>query len=132
MSDIYKYRLIKAGWGIIIDIDCSIHSLSDYNGTDLYNIGDSIRLDVSVKGFQESEIQWLIKGLQLVSEELISKLSNTPTVIKIIYFEPSITDYQEEGLACAIAGWAAQKYELSYIHPPVYFDKEKNRYAFNF
>jgi len=45
-----------------------------------------------------------------------------------ILFNP--TDFQEEGLAYAMAGWMAQAFGIAFVPPPVEFDKERNLYNF--
>lgn len=131
-ANIYHYRLIQSSWGIAIDITCVVNSHMNIDIGNLHLIEEGLWLSVEISWIDSSEIRYLVKGIQLVAKELLSKVEIRPIVIHVIELKIYDTDYQVEGISCAIAGWLAREYGLNYVHPQVQYDKHKNRYIFNF
>lgn len=136
---IYKYAVLRSSWGIIVWIDCQILPLAALPETEqeqLISIQPRLWLD-SVLGYKNthwsemksSEIKFLSKGLQLIYSELMPKLGSQETVVKVTHLDFPPTDFQDEGLAYAIAGWFIENYDLPVTLPPPRFD---GRYVFPF
>jgi hypothetical protein len=133
MSSTYNFRIIMSSWGIAIDITAEAISRSDYSG-DATEIKDGLWLAIETNRVaSNTEHQYLATGLRLVAKEMQNVIAtNGPLVVRVldIWFVP--TDYQEEGLACALAGWMSQQFGVTYQMPHVHFDNGRNRYEFDF
>jgi hypothetical protein len=129
----YQYRVLKSSWGIAIDITAEAIPLSSFSGITL-EITTALRLIVEKDaGVSSKDLGYLIKGLKLVADEISrTRKTDEPLVIRIVNLCYSLCDYQEEGAACAIANWAALLFGFSAPEIPVFFNKEKNRYIFDF
>ncbi len=134
MESTYSYRIIKSSWGIAIDITADVLPLVG-NERAAIEVGQGLRLAVDPGlglKLSQQEHQMLAAGLRLTEEGMTEIVQRDgPFVIQIddISFNP--TDYQEEGLAYALASWVAHHFNLSLALPPVHFSKQENRYIFN-
>jgi hypothetical protein len=134
MKSTYSYRIIKSSWGIAINITADVLPLADGERT-ATKIRQGLWLSVDPGlglKLSQQEHQMLAAGLRLIGEGMAEIVQRDgPLVIQIddISFNP--TDYQEEGLAYALASWVAHHFNLSLALPPVHFFKQENRYTFN-
>ncbi len=159
MEIIHEFRLFKASWGIVIDIYAELapyeqdtqtiysHSIKPIDYKDSF-----LALFVEDKIYEDSVVSmfsgYKIMGIELASEHLYRLLNKQdhpprsycdlkpscynlkPMVIRIFEIDYNPCDYQEEGLAPAIAAWLAKA--CDFAPPPVnaYFSKAENRYYF--
>ncbi|MEP7289871.1 MAG: hypothetical protein ABI947_29320 [Chloroflexota bacterium] len=131
MESNFIYRFFKGTWGIYVSLTAEITPYSNVEEKPIETIR-GVYLDIKAK-LPIVEHQYLILGIALVKnqlEEWVNK--NYPIIIKVVKLDIVLTDYQEEGLACALAGWIARELNLEYSEPVVYFSKEENRYIFPF
>jgi hypothetical protein len=129
----YSYRIIKSSWGIAIDITAEAVPLAHYSGTAAEEVEQGLWLAVET-GWQLSpdERRYLATGLRLVSQGMQRRIvQNGPIVVRVIDLRFNPTDYQEEGLAYALAGWMAQTFDFPFSPPHALFNREKNRYEFS-
>src|SRR5579862_9135833 len=106
---VHKYRLLlKSSWGIAIDIDAEAAQLQSSEKGIVLTVQANVRQD---------EIKFLKAGLQLVAPQILGRCSGTRIVVNKIDYNP--TDYQPEGIACAIAGWAAKNFGFEWPEVPV-------------
>jgi hypothetical protein len=135
MQDKYIYRFFKSTWGIYIELSAEAVPLSGYKSTHgLIEITPAIWLDTYIVAPHRSESEeqfYLVKGVQLIVERFEEKLREL-TVIAVSQATYPLTDFQPEGLACAIIGWASERFSFTAPHVPIEFDRAANRYVFHF
>jgi hypothetical protein len=132
MASTFKYRMIKGSWGIAIDLTADCVLFHHFSG-DALEIDDDLWLAVEVKGLSRADHEFLAYGLKQVASEIKTHASFfEPTVICVtdVWYNPC--DYQPEGLAHAIIGWAAQELKFDVPHIDVHFSQKDNRYIFQF
>jgi hypothetical protein len=131
---IHKYRLLgRTTWGIAIDLfaeygpmrvgDCNIHQITP-----------GIWLGISPAIFlSETESAFLKRGLWIVGESINSNNPfGEPVRVDVTRVDYEPTDYQPEGLADAIAGWAAKAFGFPKPDFSAKFNKGEGRYTFAF
>ncbi len=104
MKSTYNYRVIKSSWGIAIDITAEVLPLADsrYAAIEVRN-GLWLSVDMGVKLTQQ-EHQMLTIGLRLLNGDLDRIVQRDgPLVIRVYDVSFNPVDYQEEGLAYALA-----------------------------
>jgi hypothetical protein len=81
----------------------------------------------------DEEIRFLKQGLTLVARDVErTSQEKRPILVRLIDLQYNPTDYQPEGLAAAIAEWAAQACGFPKLEIPVVFNSERRRYVFDF
>jgi hypothetical protein len=128
----WKYRILKgASWGIAITIHADSQSVT-MEMPHATKIADRLWLQVQVASqLTEQEVSFLKVGLRLVAKD-IWRQRDTPVLVRVTGLEFNPCDYQPEGLALAVAGWAAQEFGFPNHELPVMFDNARNRYIFPF
>lgn len=81
--------------------------------------------------FCNDDLPYLMKGLQIVKNQIISNSKFDNTLITIHSLQFSICDFQEEGLTVAMVEWAAKAFGFNCPRIKVEFDKPSNRYVFD-
>lgn len=126
---VYKYRLLKSSWGIAIDVTARrVAKFSTFVG--LHQITSEIQIQIQQSHLTNREIGFILKGLELVALKISSNSIKYPVYIEIQNLHYNPTDYQEEGLAAAMIGWASQEFNFEEPDLPVYFNNNVNRYIF--
>jgi hypothetical protein len=132
MASKYRYRCLKSTWGVAVDLTAEWIPLPADLGKAV-RIAEDLWLQVEVTWLTGEERQYLSTGLQLVVVPIRNhKPIPGPILVRVldIWFNPC--DYQPEGLACALAGWAAQEFGFPAPALPVTFDPGTHRYRFDF
>lgn len=147
----HKYIVCKSNWAICITI---FAEYTDYENVEenskAIKVADGLwlkfeskpiaRNDVFgddyvpslMKGWCDDYLSYLIKGLEIVQKQIINNSIHKSTLIIINSLNFSICDFQEEGLTAAIIEWASKAFDFA---PPIInvcFQKENNRYVFDF
>lgn len=132
MGSTYTYRVLKSSWGILISItaETSIGQGADENAVPL---GPSVFLVDATPGRSLSRraVEMLTVGLHPLAAEIASSVAE-PVRIAVTEIRYNDSDFQEEGLAAAIQGWAIAEFGLAPREIPVIFDRKENRYVFDF
>jgi len=132
MTNSYVYRVFQSTWGIYVGLTANMFPHSKFAGEAVETISD-VYLSIGIPNISREEYEYFVIGINLVKDQLEPWISkNEPVVISIVDLVINFVDYQPEGLACALAGWLAERLQLEYTQPTVYFDKDKNRYIFPF
>lgn len=135
----HSYYICKSSWWIYIEIIAEYKDYRNEKATlNATKVADGIWLKFADVPLLENEIfcqddlPYLKKGLEIVKNQIISnsKYENTLIIINSIWFNPC--DFQEEGLTAAIIGWASKAFGFEQPIINVSFQKEKNRYHFEF
>lgn len=135
----HTYYICKSSWWIHIKVLAEIVSLDN---TDLdiqaNEVTEGIWLKFSEEPINKNEkfcdddLPYLIKGLSIVQKQIIknSKYKNTLIIIESLQFSPC--DFQEEGLTALMIEWASKAFEFETPSINVTFQRENNRYVFDF
>ena len=139
MQTTFTYKLLKASWGIYIEITAELTTLSRVTSP-TRRVAEGILLCVSqsltdsegrTTRLTASEMEWLCRGIGLVADK-VKILRPVPIVVHLLQFSHAPCDYQEESLACCIAGWLARKVGIEAPQFQVHYDQPRNRYEFTF
>jgi hypothetical protein len=133
LTSTYTYRVLKSSWGILISLEAEVR-MDEKGGAHAVPLGDGIiLLDATPgDGLAEPAMEMLARGLRPLTAEIRSKLLNGPATIAIQGIRYNDCDFQEEGLTVAMIGWATSEFGLSQKEIPVAFDRDENRYIFDF
>lgn len=125
----FELRVLKGSWGIAIDLVAHAQRLAS-PPADALPAGDRTWLDVSDVALGRQDVEQLVLGLSRVSAMIAEHEPRTHVVIRIDDVRYTPTDYQPEGMAAAIIGWATEEFELPQPDLEVRFDRDENRYVF--
>jgi hypothetical protein len=131
----YRYRLLKgATWGIAIDLRAEASPLPADPQPQAERVADGLYLQIDLgRPLTAEESGFLKLGLRLVAAEVIERRQGSaPIFVRVVDLEYNPCDYQPEGLAAAVAGWAAREFSFPGPEIPVAFDRGRNRYVFAF
>lgn len=130
----YELRLLLWSWGLIVDIGLTARSsVKEPLGGIPIRQGAWLKIDPSLD-FWDGDLPPLIKGLRRVAPRFSSVLSaGGDSVVFVLdhLWYPS-TDYQEDAMELAVAGWAVESLGLPDEPAKVLFDRAKNRYLIEF
>lgn len=127
----YKYSVLKASWGIVIFVKMKEFQDFKVNEDDLA-ISDKVYLRISciTKVKRDTLLYWVGRAIH----DLVDRIEPIIVGERICYVLESLdfvsTDFQEEGLYCAVQGWFAEYYHIKIPNVEVFFDKKSNKYIF--
>lgn len=135
----HTYFVCKSSWCVNIKV---IAEYTDFDKMDMNSktikVADGIWMKFADKPIADNEIfcdddlPYLVKGLEIVQKEIIKNSIYSNTLIIIYSLQFSLCDFQEEGLIAAIIEWSSKAFSFSPPMINVDFNKEKNRYIFDF
>ena len=130
---LYKYQVLKSSWGIVVFLDMDEIPAPGISGADV-KIADRIYLRISDSGKLRKEIivKWMGEGINALAKEIYSKIDNTVVCFDVKKLDFNYTDFQEEGLYCAVQGWLARYYKFEIEPVEVTCDTSSNKYIFSF
>ena len=136
MMKTFKYRLVKASWAVAIDIAAESSSPSAVPG-DAINVKDRLWLMIVPRWLSKEERQQLRIGLSLVADSIlrsprVATRGLEPLLVRVLDVSFNPCHYQAEGLAAAIAGWAAQEFAFRAVDFPITLDRVRKRYIYRF
>jgi hypothetical protein len=126
----FPLRILKSSWGIAIDLRARA-VLAAKPKAGAMRVAERVQLDVSKVQLPDEDNEQLIRGLKIMAAKIMAAQPHGYVVIEVDKVEYTPTDYQPEGLAAAMIGWAAEEFNLTQPDMDVYFDKAKNRYVFS-
>jgi hypothetical protein len=130
----HTYRLLKgSSWGIVIALQGEVVPGTSISPTAV-KITDGIWLQIDT-GWRlgEEQMGYLKRGLLLVAADIERTVGGgRPTLVRLTGLQFNPTDYQPEGLAAAIAEWAAQTCGFPSPQISTTFDRSRHRYVFTF
>jgi hypothetical protein len=129
VSRTFELRLLKSTWGIAIDLRAQAQFLLQAP-SGLIMAGERTWLDVSKFTLPDQDIMQLAAGLALASPTIQLQHASGHVVVEVLHVDYTPTDYQSEGMAAAMLGWAAEEFDLDLPQVEVDFDKEANQYTF--
>jgi hypothetical protein len=130
-SSTYTYKVLKSSWGIRIAL---VAEVVPDDGSFLHAIylghGVSLAQSIADSRLSAAEIEMLSAGLRSVAVEIANVTAQKPVVVVLNDVQFVESDYQVEGLAAAIIGWATAQFGLEEHDIEVSFNRETNRYDF--
>jgi hypothetical protein len=134
MPNAFEYRVFKSTWGIYIRLTAVAVPYSE-QGEGLIEITPELGLLVKPTNMRpvRQMVQYLTLGLQIVAAQVLQNAgSRLPLIVQVLKIEADFVDYQDEGLAAAMIGWAAQEFGFDPPAIPVEYDKSLRKYIFDF
>lgn len=141
----HKYKIFKSRYPIIIELYGDVYDYLDFrnilvNKTNCFKIDDYIHVwfnPEKLPGYKYTNIHpndypWILQGIERVYD-LIGEYS--PYKHTLIVFNEaifSLCDFQAEGLIAGTMEWAAKAFKFECPKIEVDFDKETNKYLYNF
>ncbi|MCA2217638.1 hypothetical protein [Jidongwangia harbinensis] len=132
MSSTYTYKFLRASWGVRIVLTAEARGGAP--DPDAVAVADGLYLldATESRELTPEQLAMLGRGLGLVASEVLAGASERPVTVVVRVVEHNVIDYQDEGMAAAVLGWAIAEFGLAPREIPVIFDKSAGRYAFDF
>jgi hypothetical protein len=127
----YLYKVLKGPWGIKVSLTAEAMRTEGHDPDDVL-VGRRIWISRRVAGrpLSGSETSMLVRGLGFLVDEISLAVSGEPHVIAVHDLRYVESDFQAEGLAAAMFGWAVAEFGLRTREIEVSFDRNANRYDF--
>lgn len=133
MAREYTYSILKSSWGVRVTVAADV-LLSEGGDDGAMPVGPGLWLADATPGtaISGAEMEMLARGLKAIARDISSKSSGSALIIAVTSIRYNDCDFQLEGLAAAMIGWATEEFGLSPQDIPVTFDRSRNRYVFEF
>ena len=135
----YSFRAYNSTWWVCVKI---FAEYVDCNSVNLHSktikIADGLWMKFADKPMKKGELFYdgdlphLKKGLEIVQKQIINSSIYENTLIIIHSLEIIPCDFQEEGLIAVMIEWAAKAFNFEPPKINVVFQKQNNRYVFDF
>jgi hypothetical protein len=132
LSDPYSYRVVKASWGIRVDLRAEARTGAPRPGAAPVADGLFVLDATNGPGLSPEQMAMLGTGLGLVAAEVVAAAPESPVTIEVREVDHNELDYQDEGVAAAALGWAIREFGLAPREIPVTYHGDEWRYAFDF
>lgn len=126
----FLFRFIRSTWGIAIDLRARAVELAAAPAG-VRKLADRVYLDVSSAGLTDTDENELIRGFSTIAEQIGNAVGWNAILIEVSRLTYALTDYQSDGVAAAAIGWAAEYFDLDTPSVRITFDREGNRYIFD-
>ena len=121
-------------WCINIYLSIEIKPLPSINN--YYKINNNIGIKYDFEDFSYDknyfELPYLIDGINVVQNQLSNAIKNNNILIEIKDIKFGLCDFQEEGLTMAIIKLMSEIYGFEVPKISVHFDRQLNKYIFEF
>lgn len=128
---IFPLRILHGARGIAIGLRARAVS-STRAPPGLLSAGERVLLDVRGVRLAAADAGQLQAGLRLVAAAIGALVAHGYVIIEVGEVTCTPADYQAEGVAAAMAGWACEEFGLESPVKDARFDKSTNRYVFSF
>lgn len=126
----FPLRVLKASWGVAIDLRARAVPAAEPPVGSL-RAGGRVLLDVSHVQLPATDVLQLLRGLRAVAAQIEAAVPGEDyLVVEVDEVSYPPTDYQPEGVAAAMIGWATEEFDLARPDIDVRFEKAANRYVF--
>lgn len=148
---VHKYRILKTSWGIAINIYGTVYDYDRYiqsngalNNDNVSKICDGVSVlfapeknenvgpHDAYNQMHPNDYPYMVEGLKNVSEQIRVNTCYKNTLIVITRLEFSLCDFQEEGLIVGTMEWAAKAFDFKCPHIEVKYQRDINRYIYDF
>ena len=134
----HKYILFKGRWGISINIYGQVFDKKIFQD-DCIEVCNGLWLAFSDSPLIENEIfceddkEAIFSAINMVQECIMSNTQfSDGTVIQICSLEYNVCYYQKEAMIVAMINWCSKVFGFKYKEITSSFDKQNNRYIFDF
>ncbi len=117
---------------IALTIDCRTLDLEKYVGVQIYEAMPGLYLGAEGVTLTEPQREWMLYGLEVVSEDFFDTTDRYDVVIAVTRLEHAPESYQPEACAFAIAGWVAREHGFDYAPPSPAYDADADRLVYPF
>lgn len=123
--------LLKSSWGIVIflDIDEVREPVLQENDILVANM-IYLRVDRLEKLQQEAAERMLSDGIRSLADLIVNQLAGEMVCFHVRAIDFNYTDFQIEGLYCAVREWISIYYNVPVKPVQVEYDVNSNRYVF--
>ena len=132
MSSTYTYKFLRASWGVRIVLTAEARGGAPDPGAVAVVDGLYVLDATESHKLTPEQLAMLGRGLGLVASEVLAVAPQRPVTVVVRVVEHNFVDYQDEGMAAAVLGWAIAEVGLAPREIPVAFDESAGRYAFDF
>ncbi len=127
---IAEFKHIQSTWGIAITITIFQKPARDFNDSTLIQLSDKIALSCKVSNITVAGKEYLCKAIR-DNVDILNGIIK-PSILEVVNVDYTLSDYQEEGMYCAMVCWLNKKYNLCLNMPQISFNKQSNKYEFRF
>ncbi len=131
VSRAHTYRVLKSSWGVLITIVAETREAEEVSAGAM-PLGSAIWLLDATPQHALSEVvmQMLAEGIRPLVNDISLAVQGAARMIAIRDLRYNECDFQIEGLAAAMYGWAAAEFDLEVREVAVSFNRGENRYVF--
>lgn len=127
----FPLRIIRASWGIAVDIRARWALVSDVSGKEI-RVSPRVYLEVTATGLLSSDVEYMVHGVGRMASALEAKTQSGLLVIEVDQLIYSPADYQPEGAEIAIICWICEEFEISSPIKDVVYNREENKYTVSY
>ncbi len=124
----FSLRVLQASWGIAIDLQARSGHCGEFPPGSL-QVADRVALAVGDVELGEQDTDQLVRGLALMAPAIQRRRPNAQVLVELGAVTFTLTDYQPEGLAAAMIGWAAEEFRVEQVAWELRYDGNINRYV---
>jgi hypothetical protein len=132
LSSAYTYRVLKSSWGVRVVLRAEARSGAPRPGAMFVADGLFVLDATDGAGLSPEQMGMLGTGLELVAPQVVAAVPEPPVTVEVRQVEHNELDYQDEGLAAAVLGWAIGEFGLAPREIPVTYHSSERRYVFDF
>lgn len=128
----HKYVVLKSSWGIVIFLDVEEIRNPVLQEADIL-VADRIYLRVeNLDKLPKEKVEMILsQGIKSLVGLIVSQLGDQAVCYHVKSIDFNYTDFQFEGLYCAIREWISKYYNIQVDPISVVFDARQNRYIFD-
>ncbi len=130
----YALRILLWSWGLRVDLGLSVH-LVGRSPSGAIPVAPRVWLVVTPAAqASQDDISDLIRGLRRVIAGFRAAYKNDADdlVFELEHLWYPLTDFQQDAIELAVAGWAAEELNLAGEPAEVSFDRAANKYVIDF
>jgi GNAT superfamily N-acetyltransferase len=127
----FPLRIIKASWGIAVDIRARWELASDVSDEEI-RVSPRVYLKMTATGIMSSDVEYIVHGIGRMASALEAKAPSELLVIEVDQLKYSPADYQPEGAEIAIICWISEEFGIASPIKGVVYNKEKNEYIVSY
>lgn len=126
----FALRVLKSSWGVAIDLRARAVTAAE-PPTGSLRATERVLLDVRHVPLPAVDVTQLLRGLRVVAGPIEAAMPGEDyVVVEVVEVSYTPTDYQPDGVAAVMIGWAMEEFDLAQPDIDVHFEKSENRYVF--
>jgi hypothetical protein len=113
VARIFALRVLKSSWGIAIDLQAR-SCVVEASPAGLVRGGSRTWMDISRVVLDERDALELALGMSRVAPMIERVRPDGHVIIEVLSVQFTPTDYQPEGMAAAMVGWATEEFNWTH------------------